>query len=125
MARLSDMTRREMLSLLPAAGVGAIQPARAAAPFKRFDCHVHLHESCPPIIAGLEKTGWRALIVCLCGGVADEEYDMEALLDKTAKLHRQSAGRLPWVAAFDARDWESPGFAERNIAMLNRAFRQD
>src|SRR5262249_53921094 len=25
----------------------------------------------------------------------------------------------------DARDWESPGFAERNIAMLNRAFRQD
>jgi hypothetical protein len=47
------------------------------------------------------------------------------VLDKTARVHRESRGRLPWVAAFDARGWESPGFAERNIAMLNRAFQQD
>jgi hypothetical protein len=50
---------------------------------------------------------------------------MEALLNKTAKLHRESRGRLPWIAAFDTRGWESPDFAERNIAMLNRAFEQD
>jgi predicted TIM-barrel fold metal-dependent hydrolase len=118
------ITRRELLSLVPVAG--ALQAAKAAAPtFERFDCHVHLHEHCPPIIAGLERTHWTALLVCLCGGVADEEYDMEALLNKTAKLHREAKGRLPWVAAFDARDWERPDFAERNIAMLNRAFKQD
>jgi hypothetical protein len=76
-------------------------------------------------VAGLEKTRWTALLVCLCGGVAGEEYDMEALLNKTARLHRESRGRLPWVAAIDARGWESRDFAERNIAMLNRAFKQD
>jgi hypothetical protein len=117
------ITRRELFSLLPA--VGALRTAKAAAPtFERFDCHVHLHEHCPPIIAGLEKTHWTALLVCICGGIADEPYDMEALLNKTAKLHRESGGRLPWVAAFDARNWESPDFAERNIAILNRAFKQ-
>jgi predicted TIM-barrel fold metal-dependent hydrolase len=120
------MNRRELLSLIPVAGLGALRTARAAAPaFERFDCHVHLHEHCPPIIGGLEQTRWTALVVCLCGGVAEEEYDMEALLNKTAKLHRESRGRLPWVAAFDARGWESRDFAERNIAMLNRAFKQD
>ena len=119
------MTRRELLSLVPVAGAGAFKTVKAAPPpFERFDCHVHLHEHCPPIIAGLEKTRWTALLVCLCGGVADEEYDMEALLDKTAKVHRESRRRLLWVAAFDARGWENPGFAERNIAMLNRAFKQ-
>src|SRR4029077_3445229 len=93
--------------------------------FNRFHCNVHWHEHCPLIIAGLEKSRWTALLVCLCGGVADEEYDMEALLDKTAKVHRESRGRLPWVAPCDARGGESPGFAERNIVMLNRAFKQD
>ena len=74
------ITRRELLSLVPIAG--ALQAVRAAAPdFERFDCHVHLHEHCPPIIAGLERTHWTALIVCLCGGVADEEYDMEEIKD--------------------------------------------
>ena len=120
------MNRRELLSLLPAAASATFTIAKAAPPsFERFDCHVHLHDHCPPIIAGLEKTHWTALIVCLCGGVADEEYDMEALLNKTAKVHRESRGRLPWVAAIDARGWESRDFAERNIAMLNRAFKQD
>src|ERR1051325_4041434 len=98
------MNRRELLSLIPAAGLGALGTARAAAPgFERFDCHVHLHEHCPPIIDGLEQSRWIALVVCRCGGVGDEEYDMEALLNKTGKLHRESRGRLPWVAAFDAR----------------------
>jgi len=118
------ITRRELLLLAPVAGM--LQAVKAAAPaFERFDCHVHLHEHCPPIIAGLENTHWTALVVCICGGVADEEYAMEALLNKTAKLHREGRGRLAWVAAFDARGWESPDFAERNIAMLNRAFKQD
>src|SRR5438477_2569719 len=124
--RLSDMNRRQFLALLPVAGAATFKIAKAAVPsFERFDCHVHLHEHCPPIVDGLEKTHWTGLIVCLCGGVADEEYDMEALLNKTARLHRESRGRLPWMAAFDARGWESPDFAERNIAMLNRAFKQD
>src|SRR5579862_874282 len=93
-SRSSMITRRELLLLAPLAGT---LPAVKAAPppaFERFDCHVHLHEHCPPIIAGLEKTHWTALLVCICGGVADEEYAMEALLNKTARLHRESRGRL-------------------------------
>src|SRR5256885_3615902 len=113
------MNRREFLPLLPIAGAGLFKAAKAAVPsFERFDCHVHLHEHCPPIVDGLEKTHWTGLIVCLCGGGAGEEYDMEALLNKKARLHRENKGRLPWVAAIDARGLGSRDVAEPNIAML-------
>jgi hypothetical protein len=39
-----------------------------------------------------EKARWTALIVCLCGGVADERNDMEALLNKTAKFTAKAEG---------------------------------
>jgi predicted TIM-barrel fold metal-dependent hydrolase len=126
-------TRRDFLLALPVATASysgcrthvALRAVKRLMPdFERIDCHLHVHERCASIIAGLGAAKWRALTVCVCGGVADEPYDMEGLLQETAKLHRESAGCIAWAAAFDARDWERSDFSDRTIASLSRAFDQ-
>ncbi len=117
------MTRRELLAWIPASA--ALRAARAAdVPFDRIDVHLHIHRSAPAILAGMQKTGWRGLSICVCGGIAAEPYDLEAQIQGTIRAHRESKGRLAWAAAFDARGFEAPDFSGRMIADLRKCFDQ-
>jgi predicted TIM-barrel fold metal-dependent hydrolase len=116
------MTRREWLALAPGAALTALKAADA--PFERIDGHFHLHRSSPVIVAGMEKTAWRALSICVCGGVADEPYDLDAQLRGTAKLRLENRARIAWAAAFDARNFEKSDFAADVITSLRRCFAQ-
>jgi predicted TIM-barrel fold metal-dependent hydrolase len=40
-------------------------------------------------------------------------------------LHAESRGRIPWATTFDARLFETSGFAERVIANLQRDFKEE
>jgi hypothetical protein len=114
------MTRRSLLTLLPASFV---RPARAADPsFERIDCHLHVHRSAPVLVQEMQKAGWRALSICVSRAVGDDRNDVDEQLRETPKLHRESKGRIAWAAAFDARDWESPDFSSRTIADLKNHF---
>jgi predicted TIM-barrel fold metal-dependent hydrolase len=115
-----EITRREFLATIPAsAGIAAqtVQP-----PFERIDTHLHLHRAVPRFCAGMEKSGWRALSICVSRFVGDEKSNLPEVLPATAAAARESRGRLTWATALDARGFESPEFASRAIADLNHWF---
>jgi hypothetical protein len=72
----------------------------------------------------MRKTGWRALSICVFGGIANEPYDLDEQPRGTAKLHLENGGRMAWAATFDARQFEQPDFAAGVITGLHRCFRQ-
>ena len=95
----------------------------AASPFRRIDTHTHVHRNAPALIGMLEKTNWTCLSICDSRAIGDEAFDLEEVLQSTAAAQRASHGRLAWAATFDARGFESPGFAGRTIARLQQCFR--
>lgn len=116
------MTRRELLGLLPAA---AVVPAPAAeAPFDRIDTHLHVHRSVPRIVEGMEKSGWRALSVCVSRFVGEDVSNLPEVHPATARAARESRGRIAWAAAVDVRSFESPDFGSRVTADLQQWFQE-
>ena len=116
------MTRRKWLRAASGAALTGLKAADA--PFERIDGHFHLHRSSPVIVVGMEKTGWSALSICVCGGIAEEPYDLDEQLRGTAKLHLENRARMAWAATFDARDFEKPDFAAEVTSNLRRCFAQ-
>jgi predicted TIM-barrel fold metal-dependent hydrolase len=117
------MTRRELLALLAAAS--ARPAARAAeAGFDRIDTHLHMHRKSAAMLESMEKSGWRGLIICDSREIGDQPSILQEMIRGTIELHRQSDGRLAWATTFDARGFESPGFAARAIAGLREGFQQ-
>ena len=125
------MNRREMLALMGSAvawkAFGAEKPA-----FGRIDAHAHIHRSFPALVDDLEKDDWHVLSICTWEQYNDQlppKSDisdfpsLDALLAATAKLHRDSRGRVAWASTFDAHRFEEPDFTERTIAMLQQTFK--
>ena len=117
------MNRREFLGLLP---VTAVLPwgQDSTVSFERIDAHFHMHHGGPAMVSGLQRSRWKALSICVCGGIATEPYDLEEELHGTASLHQSSNGRIGWVATFDARTFQDRDFVDRITASLNRSFEQ-
>jgi len=115
------MTRRELLASLPSLAA----PVPSVGSFERIDIHVHIHRDAPRLISSMQKAGWRALSICVCPAMKPGDVtDLDGELSATAKLSRDSDGRMAWAATFDARDFEKPDFPERTAALLNRCFQQ-
>src|SRR6185295_10009922 len=125
------MTRREMLALVGSSAVGMSLQAQEAS-FERIDAHAHIHRSIPAMIANLEKDNWRALSICVWENFDDQvlpESDVsnfktiDELLAATAKVHRESKGRIAWASTFDARGFENRGFTDKTIATVKQSFK--
>jgi predicted TIM-barrel fold metal-dependent hydrolase len=116
------LTRRDVLRWLPASAL--LTTARAAEPpaFERVDTHIHIHRDAPALLAALKASGWRGLDIVVCPASGDEPFDLEEKLRATLKVHRDSGGSVAWASTFDARGFESPGFADRTITRLRRSF---
>ena len=112
------MTRRECIALVPTVILKA-----AEVQFDRIDCHMHLNRTATRFVSGMERTGWRALSICVSRAVEDEPNDVDEQRRGTSELHRQSNGRIAWATSFDARFFESRDFAQRTIAGLERDFK--
>src|SRR5438093_6862950 len=100
--------------------------------FGRIDAHTHIHRSTPALIFNMEKYNWRALSICVWEQFDDRMFDtkvspgfktLDELHQATAKIHRESNGRVAWAATIDARGFESPDFSERTIASLQQCFK--
>lgn len=123
MAQPAPVTRRQVLSCLPAAA--ALRIARAAeASFERIDTHTHIHRVVPELFAALEKGRWRCLSICVSRAIGDQPSDLDAQIRGAAEAHRATKGQIAWAAAFDARGFEDRDFAPRTIAQLRQAFDQ-
>jgi predicted TIM-barrel fold metal-dependent hydrolase len=127
------MNRREMLALM--SSVVASKALRAEdTPFGRIDAHSHIHRSIPALIDHLEKENWHALTICVWEQFEAKmppESDIsnfptiEELLAATAKVHRESRGRIAWASTIDAHRFEERDFSERAVAMVEQSFKDE
>ena len=111
------MTRRELLLVSSAAVLKPAEPA-----FERIDTHNHIHQICPELVAAMKSTGWRGLSICDSRAIGDEPSILNEMRKGTIEFSRASAGRWAWATTFDARGFESPEFASRVTADLERDF---
>jgi predicted TIM-barrel fold metal-dependent hydrolase len=127
------MNRREMLALLGSSVAWKTLPAQEA-PFVRIDAHNHIHRSIPALIDNLERENWHALSICVWEQFEAKmppESDIsnfptiEELLAATAKVHRESRGRIAWASTIDAHRFEERNFSERAVAMVQQSFKDE
>ena len=111
---------------MAALSIGPLQAAgqSAAGGLDKIDTHLHIHRRSPALLESMEKAGWRGLIICDSREIGDQPSVLDEMIRGTIELHRQSGGRLAWATTFDARNFESPGFAARVIAGLRDGFKQ-
>lgn len=115
-------TRRDILRLTPAPALLAVARAAEGPDFQRVDTHVHIHRDAPALLSALKESGWRGLDIVVCPAVGIEPFDLEEKLRATMEVAREGGGTLAWASTFDARAFESPGFADRTIERLSRSF---
>src|SRR5262245_50592015 len=116
------MTRRELLSLIPAAALAPVSAAPTG--FERVDTHTHIHRTAPPLLGAMRNNGWKVLSICDSREIGDTPSGLEAMTQGTIEASRASMGRMAWAATFDARDFESRDFAARVIAGLRELLDQ-
>src|SRR5690348_13658986 len=112
------LTRRALLRMIPASLLAMARARAAEPPPGRIDTHIHIHRDAPALLEAIASSGWRGLDIVVCPAVGAERFDLEEKLRATLKVHRDSHGTLAWASTFDARPFESAGFADRTIARL-------
>jgi predicted TIM-barrel fold metal-dependent hydrolase len=116
---MTMVSRRAFLAALP--GV-AVKPAKGAdADFERIDTHTHIHRTIPPLLAAMEKAGWKGLSICDSRERADEASALPEMIRGTRQAVAESKGRLAWATTFDPRAFEAADFA----AWVNEGLRQN
>src|ERR1700759_3910288 len=128
------MNRREMLGLLGSLAAWNVLRAETEPPFGRIDAHSHIHRSIPALIDNLEKENWHTLAICVWEQFEEKmppESDIsnfptiEELLAATAKVHRESRGRIAWASTIDAHRFEERNFTERAVALVKQSFKDE
>jgi hypothetical protein len=83
-----------------------------------------MHRSAPALVAALQQANWRCLSICDSREIGDQPSILAEMIRGTKVLHVESKGRIAWATTFDAREFETAGFAERVIAGLQRDFKE-
>jgi predicted TIM-barrel fold metal-dependent hydrolase len=119
---MTTVNRRAFLAALPSV---ALRSAKAAdADFERIDTHTHIHRTIPPLLAAMEKAGWKALSICDSRELGDEPSGLAEMIRGTQQAIAESKGRLVWATTFDPRGFEAPDFAARVNERLRQNFAQ-
>jgi hypothetical protein len=84
-----------------------------------------MHRSAPALVEALQQANWRCLSICDSREIGDQPSVLNEMISGTKVLHAESHGRIAWATTFDARPFETPDFAGRVIAALQRDFKQD
>src|SRR5690349_6736152 len=117
------MRRRDLLTTfcMTAARAKAAEPPQ----FECIDTHTHMHRSAPALVDALEKANWKCLSICDSRETGEQASILNDMMSGTKTLHAESRGRIAWATTFDARPFETAGFADRVIADLQSDFKQD
>jgi predicted TIM-barrel fold metal-dependent hydrolase len=100
----------------------AIAAGAAAPTFGRIDAHAHVFTSPPALLEMLERLDVRLVSITVVDKHDRGYEEAEPQHRQAAEAARASQGRIVWSSTFDPQDWESPGFAERAIALLDKTF---
>jgi predicted TIM-barrel fold metal-dependent hydrolase len=122
------MKRAILILILSAAtcglivSLGAGTPPPSLAGFEPIDAHAHLFNPSPAIYRMLDRLNLHIVNICVVDkhdpGFEEAEPQHRTARQIFAATHHRAA----WCSTFDPQDWESPGFAERAIASLERTF---
>ncbi len=111
------------LILCLARAANAQHPTPSPSPLARIDAHAHVFNSAPAFYEMLDRLDLRLVNICVVDKY-DPGYEEAAPQHaKALEVFRGSRGRAAWCSTFDPQDWESPGFAERSIALLDQTFK--
>jgi len=101
----------------------AAQPTKGLQPaFTRIDAHAHVFNNAPQFYEMLKRLDVRLLNICVVDKHERGYAEIEPQHAKALEVFRASQGRAAWCSSFDPQDWESPGFAERTKAQLDKTF---
>ena len=87
------------------------------------DAHAHVFTDSPAVFAMLDRLNMRFVNITVVDPYDKGFETVEPQQKAALSVARGAKGRAPWVATFDATDWEKPGFAKRVIAQLETSFR--
>jgi hypothetical protein len=77
------------------------------------------------MLAALAKANWRCLSICDSREIDDQPSILDDMIRGTKLLHAESKGRIAWATTFDLRPFDSPDFAGRAIASIERDFKDE
>ncbi len=92
--------------------------------FDRIDAHAHVFNTSPLFCEMLRRFNLRIVNICVVDkhDRGYEEAEPQYLL--AMQVFRASKGRAAWCSTFDPQDCDSPGFADRVNAQLDRTFQE-
>lgn len=95
---------------------------RPTIPF--IDAHVHILAPTPAFYEFLERWNVRMLSVAVVDSTNPSFTDAARQHAAQLEVFRRSGGRVAWCSTFDAAEFETPGFAARTAAALDRTYGQ-
>lgn len=116
-----------MLALITCGVLAGPAPAQELS-FARLgvvDAHAHVFNPAPAFYEMLRRLDLRILNICVVDKHDRGYEEAEPQHARALEIFRGSGGRAAWCSTFDPQDWESPGFAERSIGLLNQTFEKD
>jgi predicted TIM-barrel fold metal-dependent hydrolase len=110
------------LTVLFALFAGSAAPA-TLSDIGPVDAHAHIFVDDARVWKMLARLNLEFVNITVVDPIERGFQTLDPQLAKALAVARASAGRAPWVSTFDPGDWESPDFASRVIAGLERTFR--
>jgi len=104
------------------AGTEAENPPISPADLDRIDAHAHLFNTSPAIYRMLDRLNLRIVNICVVDKYDPGFEEAEPQHETARQVFSGTNGRAAWCSTFDPQDWESPGFAARAIASLDKTF---
>ncbi len=89
----------------------------------RIDAHAHVFNSAPVFYDLLNQLDLRLVNICVVDKHDRGFEEAGPQHAKASEVYQGSQGRAAWCSTFDPQDWETPGFAERSIRLLDQTFK--
>ncbi|MEW5977077.1 MAG: amidohydrolase family protein [Acidobacteriota bacterium] len=88
----------------------------------RIDVHTHVFSPNPAFYELLDRLNLHVLNICVLDKHNPVYQSLEDQEVAAIETFRAGRGRVAWCSSFDPDSWESPGFAARVVAHLNKTF---
>ncbi|MBI1984164.1 MAG: amidohydrolase family protein [Acidobacteria bacterium] len=103
-------------------GRGAENAQISPADLERIDAHAHVFNPSPAIYRMFDRLNLRIVNICVVDKYDPGFEEADPQHKAAREVFHGTRGRAAWCSTFDPQDWESPGFAQRVIARLDKTF---
>ncbi len=87
-----------------------------------IDAHAHVFNSASAFYEMLRRLDLRIVNICVVDKHDRGYEEAEPQHAKALEVFRGSRGLAAWCSTFNPQDWETPGFSDRTIGLLDQTF---